>query len=83
MASQPIYQFYTELKGYEPKVWRRLVSIFSKYKGTDGFAKWIRGIYNVSGEDAEVSLEDFSKEMSSSFTQKDLTDFFMRTRQEN
>lgn len=53
-----------------------LVSIFSKYKGTDGFAKWIRGIYNVSGEDAEVSLEDFSKEMSSSFTQKDLTDFF-------
>lgn len=23
MASQPIYQFYTELKGYEPKVWRR------------------------------------------------------------
>lgn len=23
MASQPIFQFYSELGGYEPKVWRR------------------------------------------------------------
>ena len=23
MASQPIYQFYTELEDYEPKIWRR------------------------------------------------------------
>ena len=23
MASQPIYQFYVELKGYESKIWRR------------------------------------------------------------
>ena len=23
MASQPIYQFYAELEGYEPKIWRR------------------------------------------------------------
>ena len=23
MASQPIYQFYAELKDYEPKMWRR------------------------------------------------------------
>ena len=23
MASQPIYQFYAELKDYEPKLWRR------------------------------------------------------------
>ena len=23
MASQPIYQFYAELKDYEPKIWRR------------------------------------------------------------
>ena len=22
MASQPIYQFYAELKDYEPKIWR-------------------------------------------------------------
>lgn len=53
-----------------------ITSIFSQYKGTDGFAKWLRGVYNVSGEDAEVSLEDFSKEMNSSFTKKDLADFF-------
>lgn len=27
MASQPIYQFYAELKGYEPKMWRRFQTL--------------------------------------------------------
>lgn len=37
-----------------------LVSIFSKYKGTENFAKWMRGIYNTSGESTISTAQDLS-----------------------
>lgn len=53
-----------------------LVSIFSKYKGTEEFAKWMRGVFNTSGEDKEATLEEFSKAIGSQFQKKDLAEFF-------
>jgi len=53
-----------------------LVSIFSKYKGTEGFAKWMRGIYNASGEAAGSSLQDLTQALNTELKKEDLADFF-------
>lgn len=57
-----------------------LVSIFSKYKGTEGFAKWMRGIYNTSGEDAISTPQDLSQALNTELRKDDLADFFYENR---
>lgn len=57
-----------------------LVSIFSKYKGTEGFAKWMRGIYNTSGDNTISSAQDLSQALNTDLRKDDLADFFYENR---
>lgn len=57
-----------------------LVSIFSKYKGTEDFAKWMRGIYNTSGENTVSSAQDLSQALNTDLRKDDLADFFYENR---
>lgn len=57
-----------------------LVSIFSKYKGTEGFAKWMRGIYNTSGESMISTEQDLSRALTSDLRKEELADFFYENR---
>ncbi len=57
-----------------------LVSIFSKYKGTEGFAKWMRGIYNTSGDNTISSAQDLSQALNTDLRKNDLADFFYENR---
>ena len=57
-----------------------LVSIFSKYKGTEDFAKWMRGIYNTSGESMVSTVQDLSQALNSDLRKEDLADFFYENR---
>ncbi|MDL2310399.1 hypothetical protein LJC13_00300 [Peptostreptococcaceae bacterium OttesenSCG-928-C18] len=57
-----------------------LVSIFSKYKGTEEFAKWMRGIYNTSGENTISSAQDLSQALNTELRKNDLADFFYENR---
>ena len=57
-----------------------LVSIFFKYKGTEGFAKWMRGIYNTSGDNTISSAQDLSQALNTDLRKDDLADFFYENR---
>ncbi|KGF33264.1 hypothetical protein HMPREF2134_08490 [Peptoniphilus lacrimalis DNF00528] len=57
-----------------------LVSIFSKYKGTENFAKWMRGIYNTSGESKISTAQDLSQALNTELRKEDLADFFYENR---
>ena len=57
-----------------------LVSIFSKYKGTENFAKWMRGIYNTSGESTVSTAQDLSQALNTELCKEDLADFFYENR---
>lgn len=57
-----------------------LVSIFSKYKGTEDFAKWMRGIYNTSGENTISTTQDLSQALNTDLRKDDLADFFYENR---
>lgn len=57
-----------------------LVSIFSKYKGTEDFAKWMRGIYNTSGENTLSTAQDLSQALNTDLRKEDLADFFYENR---
>ena len=57
-----------------------LVSIFSKYKGTEDFAKWMRGIYNTSGENSVSTAQDLSQALNTDLRKEDLADFFYENR---
>lgn len=57
-----------------------LVSIFSKYKGTEDFAKWMRGIYNTSGENLVSTASDLSQALNTDLRKDDLADFFYENR---
>jgi len=57
-----------------------LVSIFSKYRGTEDFAKWMRGIYNNSGESSTSSAQDLSQALNTDLRKDDLADFFYENR---
>ena len=49
MASQPIYQFYAELKDYEPKIWRRFqVPEYSRRGRVGGF---LMAMYEMKAND--------------------------------
>lgn len=53
-----------------------LVSIFSEYKGTEAFAKWLRGIFNVSGDVNISSVSELDLEIKNSLRKEDLAKFF-------
>lgn len=57
-----------------------LVSIFSKYKGTENFAKWMRSIYNTSGESTISTAQDLSQALNTELRKEDLADFFYENR---
>lgn len=57
-----------------------IVSLFSKYKGTEKFAKWMRGVYNTSGDNTNSTTQDLSKALNSDLKQDDLADFFNENR---
>lgn len=57
-----------------------LVSIFSKYKGTEDFAKWMRGIYNTSGDSSVSTAQDLSQALNTDLRKEDLSDFFYENR---
>ena len=57
-----------------------IVSIFSKYKGTESFAKWMRGVYNTSGDNANTSTQDLSHALNTDLKKEDLADFFNKNR---
>lgn len=58
-----------------------LVSIFSKYRGTEGFAKWMRGVYNTSGDNENATIGDLSHALSHELKKDDLADFFSENRE--
>lgn len=58
-----------------------LVSIFSKYRGTEGFAKWMRGVYNTSGDNENATTDDLSYALSHELKKDDLADFFSENRE--
>ncbi|WP_026884278.1 hypothetical protein [Clostridium akagii] len=53
-----------------------LVSIFSEYKGTESFAKWLRGIFNVSGDVNVSSVSELDLAIKTSLRKDDLAKFF-------
>lgn len=53
-----------------------IVSIFSKYKGTENFAKWMRGVFNTSGDSATASVKDLDSALKSDLNKGDLAEFF-------
>ena len=58
-----------------------LVSIFSKYRGTEGFAKWMRGVYNTSGDNENTTTDDLAHALSHELKKDDLADFFSENRE--
>lgn len=58
-----------------------LVSIFSKYRGTEGFAKWMRGVYNTSGENENATTDDLSHALNHELKKDELADFFSENRE--
>ena len=58
-----------------------IVSLFSKYKGTENFAKWMRGVYNISGDNATATVTDLDKALKADLRKEDLADFFNENRE--
>lgn len=57
-----------------------IVSIFSKYRGTENFAKWMRGVYNTSGDATSATPQDLSQAFTTDLKKEDLADFFSENR---
>lgn len=53
-----------------------LVGLFERYKGTEGFAKWIRGAFDVSGDSVDHNTQDLSKALDEVKVKTDLSTFF-------
>jgi hypothetical protein len=53
-----------------------LVSIFSKFKGTESFAKWLRGIFNISGDSNDSNIQELDRAIKTSLNKEDLAEFF-------
>lgn len=53
-----------------------IVSIFSKYRGTEKFAKWLRGIFNLSGDSTDSTVEELTSAIGSSLKKDELAEFF-------
>lgn len=52
-----------------------LTSLFTFYKGKDGHAKWVRGLYNLSEDIEKFSIGDLSEAIKT-VSEKDLAKFF-------
>lgn len=52
-----------------------LTGLFSKYKGTDSFAKWFRGAADVSGELDNSNIQDIKSHLDA-LGKNELADFF-------
>lgn len=57
-----------------------IVSIFSKFKGTEGFSKWMRGVYNTSGDSDKYTQQDLVQALKKDLNKDDLADFFKENR---
>lgn len=57
-----------------------IVSIFAKYQGTENFSKWMRGVYNTSGDNNNSTTQDLSQALTSDLKKEDLADFFNENR---
>ncbi|URZ16704.1 hypothetical protein CLFE_027510 [Clostridium felsineum DSM 794] len=57
-----------------------IVSIFSKFKGTEDFAKWMRGAFNTSGDSSEATPQDLSNALNQDLKKEDLAEFFNENR---
>ena len=57
-----------------------LVSLFSEYKGTESYAKWMRGVYTISGDNVNATLQDLTKALDKDIRKDDLADFFGENR---
>lgn len=53
-----------------------IVSIFSAYKGTEEFAKWMRGVYTTSGEDESSTVQELAEALNRDLNKNDLAEFF-------
>ena len=53
-----------------------LVSIFSKYRGTESFAKWMRGVYNTSGDNLNSTTQELNQALNTELRKEDLAEFF-------
>lgn len=60
-----------------------IVSIFSKYKGTKNFAKWMRGVFNTSGDSESATITDLDRALKSDLKKEDLADFLMKIKMES
>ena len=57
-----------------------IVTLFEQYKGTEAFAKWIRGVYNFSEENGKTTIEDLNKALKKDLKKEDIADFFIENR---
>lgn len=57
-----------------------IVSVFSKFKETEGFSKWMRGVYNISGDSEKYTQQDLSDAVKKDLNKDDLADFFKENR---
>ncbi len=53
-----------------------VVTLFSGYKGTESFAKWIRGAYNISGDGDSADTSELKNALDKELKKKDLAEFF-------
>ncbi len=53
-----------------------LTGLFSKFKGSSEFAKWLRAISNISGEMDDGDLKELKNNMDKATTKNDLANFF-------
>lgn len=57
-----------------------IVSLFEAYKGPDACAKWIRGVYNLSGENRDADLDELNNAIKKDLNKNDIADFFIENR---
>ncbi len=53
-----------------------IVSMFSIFKGTEEFAKWLRGIFNVTGDSQNADVKSLGEIINKNLKIEDLADFF-------
>lgn len=57
-----------------------IVTLFEAYKGPEACAKWIRGVYNLSGENRDADLTELNKALHEELNKNDIADFFIENR---
>lgn len=53
-----------------------IVSLFTKYKGTDKFAKWVRGTFNTNGDSNKATIKELDNSIKFDLNKDDLAEFF-------